>query len=73
VRAGRIFPSGATLLASGCSWYSKRSGGNMRAPQQSARIANHHTIEKLVRGEMVKRKTHEHVLKAIRAYKPDTP
>jgi hypothetical protein len=45
----------------------------MRAPQQSARIANHHTIEKLVRGEMVKRKTHEHVLKAIRAYKPDTP
>jgi hypothetical protein len=28
-----------------------------------------HTIEKLVRGEAVKRKTHEHVLRAIRAYK----
>jgi hypothetical protein len=27
-----------------------------------------HTIEKLVRGEAVKRKTHEHVLKAIQAY-----
>jgi|CZKJ01.1.fsa_nt_gi hypothetical protein len=28
-----------------------------------------HTIEKLVRGESVKRKTHEHVIKAIQAYK----
>ncbi len=28
-----------------------------------------HTIEKLIRGEAVKRKTHEHVLKAICAYK----
>jgi len=28
-----------------------------------------HTIEKLIRGEAVKRRTHEHVLKAIRAYK----
>ncbi len=28
-----------------------------------------HTIEKLVRGEAVKRKTHEHALKAIHAYK----
>src|SRR5271169_940561 len=28
-----------------------------------------HTIEKLVRGEMVKRKTHERVLKAIHAYR----
>ena len=28
-----------------------------------------HTIEKLIRGEAVKRKTHEHVLKAIQAYK----
>ena len=28
-----------------------------------------HTIEKLVRLEMVKRKTHDHVLKAIQAYK----
>jgi hypothetical protein len=28
-----------------------------------------HTIEKLIRGEAVKRKTHEHVLKAIRAYR----
>jgi hypothetical protein len=27
-----------------------------------------HTIEKLLRGEAVKRKTHEHVLKAIQAY-----
>jgi hypothetical protein len=26
-----------------------------------------HTIEKLLRGERVKRKTHEHVLKAIQA------
>lgn len=28
-----------------------------------------HTIEKLIRGEAVKRKTHEHVLRAIQAYK----
>jgi hypothetical protein len=28
-----------------------------------------HTIEKLIRGEAVKRKTHEHVLKAIRAHR----
>jgi hypothetical protein len=28
-----------------------------------------HTIEKLIRGEAVKRKTHEHVLEAIRAYR----
>jgi hypothetical protein len=28
-----------------------------------------HTIDKLVRGEAVKRKTHEHVLRAIRAYR----
>jgi len=28
-----------------------------------------HTIEKLVHGKAVKRKTHEHVLKAIQAYK----
>jgi len=28
-----------------------------------------HTIEKLVRGQAVKRKTHEHVIKAINAYK----
>jgi hypothetical protein len=28
-----------------------------------------HTIEKLIRGEAVKRKTHEHVLKAIQAYR----
>lgn len=28
-----------------------------------------HTIEKLLRGQAVKRRTHEHVLKAIRAYK----
>ncbi len=28
-----------------------------------------HTIEKLIRGEAVKRETHEHVLKAIQAYK----
>lgn len=28
-----------------------------------------HTIEKLLRGEALKRKTHEHVLKAIRACK----
>jgi hypothetical protein len=28
-----------------------------------------HTIEKLIRGKAVKRKTHEHVLKAIQAYK----
>jgi hypothetical protein len=31
-----------------------------------------HTIEKLIRGEAVKRKTHEHVLKAIQAYKRET-
>jgi predicted transcriptional regulator len=31
-----------------------------------------HTIEKLIRGEIVKRKTLQHVLKAIHAYKPDT-
>lgn len=30
-----------------------------------------HTIEKLIRGEAVKRKTHEHMLKAIHAYKAD--
>jgi hypothetical protein len=28
-----------------------------------------HTVEKLVRGEAVKRETHEHVRKVIRAYK----
>lgn len=31
-----------------------------------------HTIEKLIRGKAVKRKTHEHVLKAIQAYKSKT-
>ena len=28
-----------------------------------------HTIEKLIRGETVKRKTHKHALKAIQTYK----
>jgi hypothetical protein len=31
-----------------------------------------HTIEKVLLGIAVKRKTHEHVLKAIQAYKRDT-
>ena len=31
--------------------------------------SSQHTIEKLVRGEAVKRKTHDHVLKAIHVYK----
>lgn len=30
-----------------------------------------HTIEKLIRGEAVKRKTHEHMLKAIRGLRID--
>ncbi len=42
----------------------------MRKTMELTKMSQH-TIEKLVRGKAVKRKTHEHVLKAIQTYKSD--
>lgn len=40
----------------------------MRRTMEITKISQH-TIEKMIRSEAVKRKTHVHVLRAIQAYK----